>query len=134
MTPSGCSEGRLPALTAVEVLKAGGNALDAAIAAVAVQFVVEAGSTGIGGDCFAFLSVEGSTDVRAYNGSGRTPAALTRDLLVGDGVTAIGRSSPHAVTVPSAVDAWCRLARDFAGCRSRSSCSPRLRWRGMVTS
>lgn len=100
-------------LTAVEVLKAGGNAMDAALAAVAVQCVVEAGSTGIGGDCFAMVSVEGSTDIRAFNGSGRTPAALTRVAIVEEGLTSIDRSSPHAVTVPGAVDAWCQLSRDF---------------------
>jgi gamma-glutamyltranspeptidase/glutathione hydrolase len=100
-------------LTAIEVLKAGGNAVDAAIAAVAVQCVVEAGSTGIGGDCFAMVSLGGSTDIRAYNGSGRTPAGLTRDNLLEEGVTSIDRSSPHAVTIPGAVEAWCRLARDF---------------------
>lgn len=100
-------------LTAVEVLKAGGNAMDAAIAAVAVQSVVEAGSTGIGGDCFAMISLEGSTDIKAYNGSGRTPEALTRELLVESGVKTIERSSPHAVTVPGAVDAWARLTADY---------------------
>jgi gamma-glutamyltranspeptidase/glutathione hydrolase len=100
-------------LSAIEVLKAGGNAIDAAIAAVAVQCVVEAGSTGIGGDCFAMISLEGSTDIRTYNGSGRAPAGLTREWMVQEDVTSIPRSSPHAVTIPGAVDAWCRLARDF---------------------
>ena len=61
-------------LTAVEILKAGGHAIDAAVAACAVQCVVEAGSTGVGGDCFAMISLQGSTDIRAYNGSGCAPA------------------------------------------------------------
>ncbi|ACP21506.1 predicted gamma-glutamyltranspeptidase (plasmid) [Sinorhizobium fredii NGR234] len=100
-------------LTAIEVLKAGGNAVDAAVAAVAVQSVVEAGSTGVGGDCFAMIALEGSTDIRAYNGSGRAPAGLTGEALRAEGVEAIERSTPHAVTVPGAVDAWCRLLRDF---------------------
>ena len=68
-------------LTAVEILKAGGRAIDAAVAACAVQNVVEAGSTGIGGDCFALIAPEGTDRIVAYNGSGRTPAALTRETL-----------------------------------------------------
>ncbi|WP_279481807.1 gamma-glutamyltransferase family protein [Aureimonas sp. SK2] len=100
------------ALTAVEILKAGGNAVDAAVAACAVQSVVEAGSTGIGGDCFALLAPGGRDRVVAYNGSGRTPAALTPERLKARGVTALERSSPHVVTVPGAVDAWTRLVVD----------------------
>ncbi|CAO3441139.1 gamma-glutamyltransferase family protein [Azospirillum endophyticum] len=99
-------------LTAVEILKADGTAMDAAVAACAVQSVVEAGSTGIGGDCFALIAPQGGTDIRAYNGSGRTPAAMTLERLRAAGVTEIGRQSPHAVTVPGAVEAWARLVAD----------------------
>ena len=99
-------------LAAIDVLRAGGNAVDAAIAACAVQSVVEAGSTGIGGDCFALISREGSTDIRGYNGSGRTPAAATEQWYREAGITTIERHSPHAVTVPGAVEAWARLVKD----------------------
>jgi gamma-glutamyltranspeptidase/glutathione hydrolase len=99
-------------LVAVDILRAGGNAIDAAIGACAVQCVVEAGSTGIGGDCFALISKGGSTDIRGYNGSGRTPAAATLDWYRAAGITTIERHSPHAVTVPGAVDAWTRLVKD----------------------
>ncbi|MBB2796306.1 UNVERIFIED_ORG: gamma-glutamyltranspeptidase [Rhizobium pisi] len=99
-------------LTAIEILKAGGKAIDAAVGACAVQCVVEAGSTGIGGDCFALLASNGSDDVLAYNGSGRTPAAAHFDWFQENGITSIERSSPHAVTVPGAVDAWTRLVAD----------------------
>lgn len=99
-------------LTAIEILKAGGNAMDAAIAACAVQCVVEAGSTGIGGDCFALYSRGGSADILAYNGSGRAPAAATCEWYQHEGIATIERQSPHAVTVPGAIEAWARLNRD----------------------
>ncbi len=91
------------------MLKAGGNAVDAAVAACAVQCVVEPGSTSIGGDCFALVSHEGSTDIAALNGSGKAPAAASIDWYQSQGITEFERSSPHAVTIPSAVDAWDKL-------------------------
>ena len=94
------------------MLRDGGNAIDAAVTACAVQCVVEAGSTGIGGDCFALLSRGGSADVVAYNGSGRTPLAATPEWYERQGVATIERHSPHAVTVPGAVEAWARLIAD----------------------
>ncbi|MDO3431833.1 gamma-glutamyltransferase [Rhizobium sp. CBN3] len=99
-------------LTAIDILKAGGKAIDAAVGACAVQCVVEAGSTGIGGDCFALLAFNGNDNIVAYNGSGRTPAAAHFEWYRDNGIASIERSSPHAVTVPGAVDAWARLVAD----------------------
>ncbi len=99
-------------LTAIEIMAAGGNAMDAAIAACAVQCVVEPASTGIGGDCFALFSQNGSDKVIAYNGSGRTPSALTVDWFLDRGMTKVDRNSPGSVTVPGAIDAWTRLHTD----------------------
>ncbi len=99
-------------VTALQIMERGGNAVDAAVAACAVQGVVEPGSTGIGGDCFALVAREGTDDVIAINGSGRAPLAATAAWYRDAGIDALDRHSPHAVTVPGAVDAWARLIAD----------------------
>ena len=98
--------------TAVAILQNGGNAMDAAIAACAVQGVVEPESTGIGGDCFCLYTEGGSDRVVAMNGSGRAPAGLTAEWLLEQGISEIPQHSPHAVTMPTAIDAWVQLNRD----------------------
>tara|TARA_A100001015_G_C15035234_1_gene735764 strand:- start:354 stop:1946 length:1593 start_codon:yes stop_codon:yes gene_type:complete len=97
---------------ALSVLKEGGNALDAALAACAVQAVVEPASTGIGGDCFCLYAPADSQDIVAINGSGRAPKALNTKMLLDQGITTIAQQSAHAVTVPTAVDAWVQLNSD----------------------
>ena len=102
----------LATITAINILQAGGNAIDAAIAACAVQCVVEPGSTGIGGDCFALYAPFGKGEIIALNGSGRAPAAATPEWYAEQGITSIQRQSPHAVTVPGSIDAWSKLIVD----------------------
>ena len=99
----------LSTLAAIDALKSGGNALDAAIAACAVQCVVEPESTSIGGDCFCLYAPGGTDRIIAFNGSGRAPKAATAEWFRQQGITEIERQSPHSVTVPSAVDGWDRL-------------------------
>ncbi len=103
--------------TAIQVLRSGGNAVDAAVAACAVQCVVEPQSTGIAGDCFALIAPGGGAEVIAYNGSGRSPSGASAEAVRAQGLTSIPRSSPHAVTVPGAIEAWARLLKDH-GTRS----------------
>jgi gamma-glutamyltranspeptidase/glutathione hydrolase len=96
----------LATLAAVEALRAGGTAADAAVAAVAVLCVVEPAMTGIGGDCFCLVS-KPDKPVWGYNGSGRAAAAVTTEKLLAQGMSRkIPATSPHAVTVPGAIEAW----------------------------
>ena len=94
----------LATLAAIDVLRAGGTAADAAVTAVAALCVIEPHMTGIGGDCFCLVSEPGKP-VWGYNGSGRAGAKASDHALRAKGLTEIGNSI-HAVTVPGAIDAW----------------------------
>src|SRR5260370_25503757 len=65
----------IAALTAIEVMRSGGTAADAAVAACALLGVIEPQSTGIGGDCFPLVQPRGDGKIVAYNGSGPAPNA-----------------------------------------------------------
>src|ERR1700754_4501677 len=102
----------LAALVGIEVLKAGGTAVDAAIAASALLAVIEPQSTGIGGDCFGLIQPRGEGKIIAYNGSGRAPAAATADWYLERKIHSVPLTSAHAVSIPGAVDAWEVILRD----------------------
>jgi gamma-glutamyltranspeptidase / glutathione hydrolase len=99
-------------LAAIDILRSGGNAVDAAIAAIALQGVIDPHMTGIGGDCFAIYAPASGQPV-AINGSGRAPAKAELGWFRQQGLVSIPDDSPHAVTVPGAVDAWCRFSADY---------------------
>ena len=98
-------------LAAIEMMRTGGNAVDAAITAAAVLCVVEPHSTSIGGDCFA-LYAPGGGEVIAINGSGKAPSAATVEWFQTQGLTSIDFQSPHAVVVPGCIAAWQKLSND----------------------
>jgi gamma-glutamyltranspeptidase / glutathione hydrolase len=102
----------LATITAIDVLRGGGNAVDAAIAAAAVLCLAEPHMTGIGGDCFVLYSPKGAPPL-VLNGSGRAPVAATLDWYLERGFDEIPERSAHAVTVPGAIDAWFQLLADF---------------------
>ena len=100
----------LAAQTAIDILGRGGNAMDAAIAGAILLGICEPQMTGIGGDCFVLYNRAGETDVHALNGSGRAPAAASAAALREAGEPVVPPYSAHAVTVPSAIDAFCHLS------------------------
>jgi gamma-glutamyltranspeptidase/glutathione hydrolase len=99
----------LAAQAAVDILRRGGNAMDAAIAGGVLLGLCEPHMTGIGGDCFVLHSRPGSP-VSALNGSGRAPAAADAAALRARGLQAVPPHGPEAVTIPGAVAAFCHLS------------------------
>jgi gamma-glutamyltranspeptidase / glutathione hydrolase len=120
----------LATLAAIDILRRGGNAIDAAIGACAVQCVTEPNGTGIGGDCFAMCWLDAERRVVAINGSGHTPAALTADWLTAQGLKTIAGDSVHSVTIPGAVDAWCRLNADHGRLPMAEVLEPAIHYAG----
>jgi gamma-glutamyltranspeptidase / glutathione hydrolase len=100
------------ALVAIEVMKAGGTAADAAVAACALLGVIEPQSTGIGGDCFALVQPKGEGKIVAYNGSGRAPMAANVEWYIERKINSVPLTSAHAVSIPGAIDAWEVILRD----------------------
>ena len=91
---------------ALQILRDGGNAMDAAIAAHAVLTVTEPFSTGIGGDGFILYHEAASGKLHGLNGSGRAAAATSAEFLRSRGFETMPDLGIHAVTVPGAIDAW----------------------------
>ena len=102
----------LASLEAISVLKNGGNAIDAAIAASAVLSVVEPNATGIGGDCFAIIAPEGKNPV-SFNGSGIASEKSTFEFFKKNNINKIDLESPHSVTIPGALDAWSCMHKNY---------------------
>jgi gamma-glutamyltranspeptidase / glutathione hydrolase len=137
----------LATFAGVEVLKKGGNAVDAAVAVAAALQVTEPCSTGLGGDCFCLFYEAKSKKVFGLNGSGRAPAALTlekaqafaRAAAIADvpGAVAVGATPPvaslslpdfsvHCVTVPGAAAGWCDAVEKWGRLPLRDSLAPAI--------
>lgn len=102
----------LATATALAVLREGGNAVDAAIAASATLVVVEPHMTGIGGDCFAIVA-EPDGSIHGLNGSGRAPRAANAAEYRALGHAAVPEFGPLSITVPGAIKAWETLRDRF---------------------
>ena len=98
---------------ALDVMKNGGNAIDAAIAANAMLGLVEPTGNGMGGDIFAIVWDAKTKKLYGLNGSGRSPKALTRSWFIDNGYDKIPSHGPLPVSVPGAVDGWFMLHDRF---------------------
>ncbi|MCV2876265.1 gamma-glutamyltransferase family protein [Rhodobacteraceae bacterium XHP0102] len=102
----------LAAKVGVQILEQGGNAMDAAIGTAILLGLCEPQSTGLGGDLFAMISYADQSDLIGLNASGRAPMGLDADALRAAGHASIPLDNINAVTVPGAVDGFCRLHLD----------------------
>jgi gamma-glutamyltranspeptidase/glutathione hydrolase len=98
---------------ALEILRAGGSAADAAIAANAVQCLLEPTGCGVGGDLFALVWDPAAKKLHGLNASGRSPATLTLEHFQKEKIARIPRLGPLPVSVPGCVDGWCELSQRF---------------------
>ena len=99
--------------TALQILRSGGNAMDAAVAASATLCVIEPLSTGIGGDCFLLYHEAATGELHALNGSGRATGYATPDEVCAYGMTTVPERGILSVTVPGVVDAWQTVVERF---------------------
>ena len=111
---------------ALDVLKAGGSAVDAAIAANATLGLMEPTGNGMGGDLFAIVWDPKSGKLHGYNGSGRSPASLTLAEFRRRGLTEVPPLGPLPVTVPGAVDGWFALHGRFGKLPMKAVLAPAI--------
>jgi gamma-glutamyltranspeptidase/glutathione hydrolase len=113
---------------ALDVMKRGGTAMDAAIAANAALGLMEPTGNGIGGDLFAIVWDPKTKKLHGYNGSGRSPKSLTLDYFKQQGITDIPAHGPLPVSVPGAVDGWFALHGRFGKLPMRDVLAPTIRY------
>ena len=99
----------LASQTGLEILRRGGNAVDAAIAMAAVLNVTEPNMTGIGGDAFMMVYSAKARKLEALNASGRAPRALSLDVFRAKQISQMPLAGMEVVTVPGAFDGWVTL-------------------------
>lgn len=112
----------------LDVLKKGGSALDAAIAANAALGLMEPTGSGIGGDLFAIVWDARTQKLYGYNGSGRSPKSLTLEWFAEHGYSDIPPTGPLPVSVPGCVDAWFALHEKFGRLPMKDLLAPTVRY------
>ena len=113
---------------ALDVMKSGGSAVDAAIAANAALGLMEPTGNGIGGDLFAIVWDPKTRKLYGYNGSGRSPKSLTLAELQRRGLKEIPATGPLPVSVPGAVDGWFALHARFGRKPMADNLAPAIRY------
>nr|MDQ3039219.1 gamma-glutamyltransferase [Pseudomonadota bacterium] len=113
---------------ALDVMKSGGSAVDAAIAANAALGLMEPTGNGIGGDLFAIVWDPKTKKLHGYNGSGRSPKSLTLAEFQKRGLTDIPAHGPLPVSVPGTVDAWFALHEKFGRKPIGDDLAPAIRY------
>lgn len=113
---------------ALDILKKGGSAMDAAIAANAVLGLVEPASCGIGGDIFAIVWDAKTKKLYGFNGSGRSPKALDRDYFVERDMDYIPFTGPLPVSVPGCVDGWFEMHKKFGKLEMQEVLTPAIKY------
>ena len=115
---------------ALEIMRSGGNAVDGAIAANAVQGVVAPETCGVGGDLFALVHIPGSTSPACLNASGRAGSGSRATALRDRGYTDMPLYGPATITAPGCVDGWYALAERFGSVPLAEVLAPAIRLAG----
>ena len=112
----------------IDILKEGGNAIDAAIAANAALGLMEPTGNGIGGDLFAIIWIEKEKKLYGLNASGRSPENLTLEYFKENNFKSIPAYGPLPVSVPGCVDGWFELHNKFGKIKMRDILSPTIKY------
>ena len=112
----------------IDILKEGGNAIDAAIAANAALGLMEPTGNGIGGDLFAIVWIEKEKKLYGLNASGRSPENLTLNFFKENNFKSIPAYGPLPVSVPGCVDGWFELHNKFGKIKMRDILSPTIKY------
>ncbi|MEJ2604303.1 MAG: gamma-glutamyltransferase [Gammaproteobacteria bacterium] len=113
---------------ALDILKAGGSAVDAAIAANAALGLMEPVGCGIGGDLFAIVWDADKKELAGLNASGRSPASLTLEYFREQGMEKIPALGPLPVSVPGTVDGWFELHGRYGRLPMKEILAPAIRY------
>ena len=118
----------LASAAGLQVLRDGGNAIDAAVTAAAVLAVVEPPMTGVGGDVFAIVYDARTKRLRGLNSSGRAGARANADALLSQGIGEMPDEGPYPVTVPGAVAGWAALLEAHGTITMAHALAPAIRY------